>query len=289
MASVQRYAIKAGRRYRVRYRQPNGRTTARNGFKTRQAAQQFANTVEVAKLDRTYIAPARGRITVSELGLPRQAHVKVSWSTRRESLWRVHVEPFWGERSVASITRPEVTDWIAGIDRAPSTVADIHTVLCAVLDRAVEESRIPTNPARGVKLPRRSATEHNYLTHAQVAALVAEAKHPEIVALLAYSGLRWGEMAALRPRDIEARRIHIVRSASKVNSRSVMTTPKTWERRTIAVPGALWTCSGRCSVSLLTRWSGRVPMVSRCARRPRPTGLLPPYVDAKMPTPPFPG
>ncbi|QRY61358.1 hypothetical protein JVX90_13105 [Gordonia sp. PDNC005] len=35
--------------------------------------------------------------------------------------------------------------------------------------------------------------------------------------LLAYSGLRWGEMAALRPMDIsvETGRIEIVRSASK--------------------------------------------------------------------------
>ncbi|MGY0501035.1 site-specific integrase [Nocardia sp. FBN12] len=76
------------------------------------------------------------------------------------------------------------------------------------------------------------------LTHAQVAALAAESKHPAIVMLLAYSGLRWGEMAALRPRDIDVarRRIHIVRSASKVNSRTVIGTPKTWERRTVAVP-----------------------------------------------------
>ncbi|SUE14690.1 integrase [Rhodococcus gordoniae] len=56
--------------------------------------------------------------------------------------------------------------------------------------------------------------------------------------LLAYSGLRWGEMAALRPRDVDLARgrIDIVRSASKVNSQSIMVSPKTWERRTVAIP-----------------------------------------------------
>jgi integrase len=80
--------------------------------------------------------------------------------------------------------------------------------------------------------------DHNYLTHRQVAQLADESKHPEIVMFLAYSGCRWGEMAALRPKDadLDRGRITITRSASKVNSRSVIGTPKTWEIRTVAIP-----------------------------------------------------
>jgi integrase len=69
-------------------------------------------------------------------------------------------------------------------------------------------------------------------------ALAGEAKHPEIVLLLATTGLRWGEMAALRVRDIDLGRgrLMLTRSASKVNSRSVIGTPKTHQSRTVAVP-----------------------------------------------------
>ncbi|GGL09735.1 tyrosine-type recombinase/integrase [Nocardia jinanensis] len=242
MATIEPYGTKSGKRYQVRYRKPDGKQTKKRGFRRKIDAEQFANTVEVKKLTGEYIAPSMGRMTVGELGpkwLARQVHIKPSWAERVDSIWRVHIEPHWGARQLASIERPEVKDWIAGIKRAPSTVADIHAVWSMILDEAVEEKRIPANPAAKMDLPRRQLVEHNYLTHDQVAALAAEAKHSEIVMLLAYSGIRWGEMAALRPRDVdlERRRIRIMRSASKVNARSVIGAPKTWEIRTVAVPG----------------------------------------------------
>lgn len=228
--------------YMVRYRKPDGGQTKRRGFESKATAERFASTVEVQKMAGEYIAPSMGRLTVAEMGaawLPRQVHTKESWSERVESIWRVHVEPYWGARQLVSITRPEIRDWVASIDRAPSTIADIHGVLSSILDEAVDERRIPANPATGVQLPRRVPVDHIYLTHDQVATLAAEcSKGAEIVMLLAYSGIRWGEMAALRPRDVDLRRrrIHIVRSASKVNSRTVIGTPKTWELRSVAIP-----------------------------------------------------
>lgn len=228
--------------HRVRYRKPDGKQTDKRGFTNKRQAQDFAATVEVKKMTGEYIAPSLGRLTVAELGakwLAGQVFDKESWETRVESIWRVHIEPHWGARAVNSIDGTEVRDWIAGIDRAPSTLGDIHSVLVSILDDAVTQKRIPANPARGVKIPKRTPVDHVYLTHDQVAGLAAEcSKGAEIVMLLAYSGLRWGEMAALRPRDVNLRRcrIHVVRSASKVNSRTVIGTPKTWELRSVAIP-----------------------------------------------------
>lgn len=231
-------------RYRVRYRKPDGRQTDKRGFKRKGDAETFSNTVEVDKLTGSYIAPSLGKMTVGELGkawLAGQVFDKESWETRVESIWRVHVEPFWGARAVASIDQTEVQAWVARLDRAASTVGDIHSVFASIMDNAVTQKRIPANIARGVKLPKRKGVDHNYLTHVQVAQLAAEAKHPEIVMFLAYSGCRWGEMAALRPRDLDLDhgRIWITRSASKVNSRSVIGSPKTWEMRTVAVPAEI--------------------------------------------------
>lgn len=104
-----------------------------------------------------YVAPALGRAAVTgatgaaQSWLRRSVHTKPSSRTRQESLWRVHVEPRWGHHAVSSISRPEIRDWIAELNRAPPTVADVHGMLAAILD----ERRMPANPARGVTLPRR--------------------------------------------------------------------------------------------------------------------------------------
>lgn len=243
MATIEKYLTKAGEtRYMVRYRKPDHGQTKKRGYRTKRDAKAAAVLLEAGKLRGEYIAPTDGRVKVDDIArawLGRRVHTKPSWRERQESIYRTHIAAKWGARPVASIRRPEIRDWIAGLNRAPSTIADIHGVLAAILDEAVDERRIPANPARGISLPRRGLVEHNYLTHGQVLDLVDEvSRYPEIVMLLAYSGMRWGEMAALRPRDVDldAGRIQVARSASKVNSDSVIVAPKTWERRVVAIP-----------------------------------------------------
>lgn len=234
-------ALKPETRYMVRYRKPDRKQTMKRGFKTKRDAQEFANRVEVKKLSGDYVAPALGQITVSELGtewLARQAHHKASWSARLESVWRVHVEPKWGHRRIADIRPSEVQSWVAQLKLSASSVAHAHTVLAGILDDAVADRRLANNPARGVKMPRKTTTTpRNYLTAAQVHALADESKHPDIVLLLATTGLRWGEMAALRVRDIDLGRgrIRVERSASKVNAKTIIGTTKTHAARSVAV------------------------------------------------------
>ncbi|WP_286174741.1 tyrosine-type recombinase/integrase [Mycobacterium sp. DL99] len=187
------------------------------------------------------VAPALGQITVGELGkawLTRQAHHKASWSARLESVWRVHVEPKWGTRRIADIRPTEIQKWIAELPLSGSSVAHAHTVLAGILDDAVADRRLAINPARGVKMPRKTVTKpRNYLTAAQVYSLAEQSKHPDIVLLLATTGLRWGEMAALRVRDVDLGRgrIRVERSASKVNATTIIGTTKTHAARNVAV------------------------------------------------------
>ena len=114
-------------------------------------------------------------------------------------------------------------------------------MLAGILDDAVSDRRLASNPARGVKLPRKTTKARNYLTSAQVSALADESKHPDIVLLLATTGLRWGEMAALRVRDIDLGRgrIRVERSASKVNAKTIIGTTKTHAARSVAVSASV--------------------------------------------------
>lgn len=139
MATVEAYETKAGRRYRVRYRTPEHRSTDKRGFKTKRDAEAFAATVEVSKLRGEYIDTAASRTTVGQLGpewLGRQSHLKPSSLRPVESAWNVHVEKRWGDVAVSDIRRTAVQQWVADIGavRAPTTVIRAHGVLASILD-----------------------------------------------------------------------------------------------------------------------------------------------------------
>jgi hypothetical protein len=111
---------------------------------------------------------------------------------------------------------------------AGSTVRQAYGVLSLVLSLAVRDRRIASNPADGVKLPRKARSEKRFLTSDEVARLAGEAgPHRVAVLLLAYTGLRFGELAALRARriDLMRRRLEIAESVSEVNGAVVFTTP----------------------------------------------------------------
>lgn len=203
MATIESYTLKNGsRRYQVRYRKPDNRQTKRRGFLTKKRAEEFAAGVEVSKLRGEYIAPADTRVTVDELALTwlaRQTHLKPSSYRPIESAWRIHVRKVWGERQISGIKHTEVQKWASGLTAAGSgatTVIRAHGVLASILDDAVKDRRMLTNPARGVDLPRKVGKEHTYLTHQQVHDLAAAAgKYGTLILTLAYCGLRWGDGA----------------------------------------------------------------------------------------------
>jgi integrase len=114
-------------------------------------------------------------------------------------------------------------------------------VLRQLLGVAMEDHRIPRNPCDGVKLPKSEHVDRGYLSHAQVKALADAVDHlPEVIRFLAYTGLRWGEMAALRVQDFDMlrRRVSISRSVSECGT-LVWGTPKTGERRSVPFPASL--------------------------------------------------
>ncbi len=269
---------RAHQRYRVRYRKPDGSQTSKRGFTGKRAAESFVGTVEVKKQEGSYIAPALGKAKLEDFWpswYAGQLDIKESWRVRIESIWRVHLQPKWGNRQVASIEHHEIQEWVGTLNRAASTIHDITCVLGQLFDEVIDRKHLRANPARGLNLPKIDAKsdadasdddewhddneiDHYILTAAQVRQLASLAKHPEIVWLLASVGLRWGEMAALRPCDLNfaTNRVRVRRSASKVNGRIVMGPVKTWEARTVVVAAEIMAmltplCEGKERTALL--------------------------------------
>lgn len=250
MGSITAYESAGGKRYRVRYRKPDHSQTDKRGFRTKREAELFLASVEMKKATGDYIDPTAARATVDLLGeawLASRSHLKPSSRYVYESAWRLHVEPKWGRSRIGTIRHTEVQAWIAllsqGTDttkrKSPTLVRRCHDILAGILDNAVRDHLIHSNPARGIKLPRRVSREHVYLTNEQVAEIVAACgEHGPLVATLAYTGIRWGEASALRVRDLDRRkrRLAIAENAVYVNGAIVVGTPKTYERRSVPYP-----------------------------------------------------
>lgn len=112
-------------------------------------------------------------------------------------------------------------------------------VLAAILDVAVRDRRISTNPARGVKLPRKTPKRRAYLTARQVELLAASAgEESTLILTLAYTGLRWGEAIALRVSSVDSlrRRLLVEENAVTVGATIHVGSPKTHERRSVPFP-----------------------------------------------------
>jgi len=251
MGSVQSYDTAAGKRYRVRYRTPDHRQTDRRGFTTKREAELFLASVEVTKARGEYVDVAAARTTIDVLGtewLSNQTHLKPSSLAPVANAWRTFVSPRWGLRQVGEIRHSEIQTWVkeltAGDDkpRSATTVIRAYGVLAAILDVAVRDRRILSNPARGVNLPRKTSKEHIYLSHQEVHALADHSDDKSaLVLLLAYTGLRWGEAIALRVRDVDhaRRRITVSVNAVEVGGAIEVGTPKTHKRRTVPFPRLL--------------------------------------------------
>jgi len=247
MATISKYQTANGTTlYRVRYRTPDRGQTDKRGFRTRRAAEDWAANNEVAKARGEYVAPALGRVTVGELGpswLKRQkGHMKPSGFRSIESAWRNWVEPRWHRAKVADIRYTDVQAWVADLsaELGASMVATVYSVLARILDDAVRDRLLATNPARGVKLPRRSKRQNVYLTADQLHRLAVEAgRYGSLVLLLGTAGLRWGEAAALRVCDVDflRRRVTLHRNAVKVGQRVHVGTLKSGHHRTVALAG----------------------------------------------------
>ena len=236
-----------GSRWRARYVDDDGNEREKL-FGKKADAQRWLDTDVTTKFATgTYVAPAAGRATVRDVYTPwsaSQAHIAPKTAQSRRSTWGSRVEERWGDVAVGDVKTPAVRAWVAALvadEVGVPTIENAFGLLRQIMGAAVEDARVPRNPCDGVKLPKRKHADRGYLSHAQVAALAgAVERNPEVVRFLACTGLRWGEMAALRVQDFDMlrRRVNVSRSVTESGG-LVWSTPKTHERRSVPFPAAL--------------------------------------------------
>lgn len=160
---------------------------------------------------------------------------------------RKHIVLTFGPMQMAAVRPSDVRSWVAGLvaaGYATSTIRGVFNTCSQVFAQAVDDGVIARSPCAGVSLPEdRRREEMHFLTADEVATL-AEATHPRFRALVyaaAYTGMRAGELAALRVdrTNILARTIDVVESMAEVGGQLVPGPTKTGRVRTISIPATI--------------------------------------------------
>lgn len=166
-----------------------------------------------------------------------------STTARYGQVRRTYLLPEFGTTPITDMTREVVRRYFAKLTRegkAPGTVRKVHTVLSAILTEAVELDLLPANPCTRMRgLPTVRTEEPAFLTAEQVRTLAeAMPQHYRVlVYTAAYTGLRAGELAGLRRKDVDLLRgVVQVRQALKQLDPPVFGTTKTGKARTVTLP-----------------------------------------------------
>lgn len=246
MSSIEKRIANGKTSWRAHYRTPEGQQRNKS-FPRKIDAERFLSTVDNAKFAGAFVDPRRARVTVRdwcEQWIDAQAQLKPSSRSRYRSTLDAHVLPRWGDLQLAKVGHAAVQSWVSelGQHASPSAAVKAHRVLSLALGLAVRDGRLVRNPADMVRLPREVRRDHRYLTAEEVRRLAdAAGNYDVLIYFLAYTGARFGEMAALRVRrlDLLRRRVEVAESVTAVNGHLVWGTPKGHLRRWISIPAVV--------------------------------------------------
>ncbi len=158
----------------------------------------------------TWVEPRQGRVafgTYAKEWIAGRHDLAMRTRHDYEDLLRLHLEPAFGATTLADLSVMSVRRWWAhasgpdGHGRAPKT----YRLLRAILNTAVTDGLIARNPCRIKGAGVDKTPERPTVTVEQVYA-IADAIAPRyraLVLLAAFSGLRFGELRALRRRRLD--------------------------------------------------------------------------------------
>jgi integrase len=241
-------------RWQARYRDPNGRVqTARRTFDTRADAAAYLAGVRTDVSRGARLASDAGQATLAEFSASWLEHRRVRGqhlAPRTAQLYRGlldnHVLPRLGTAELRNLDTNAVRAWhrslVGPSGPGASTSAKAYRLLHAICSSAVDESEILHNPCVVAGAGQEPTSARPSLTVQDVAA-ITEAIGPRwraLVLLAAYSGLRFGELAALRRHrlDLEMGTVAVEESVAELRRgvRHVGPPKSRAGRRVVAIP-----------------------------------------------------
>lgn len=186
-------------------------------------AEAFLKTIQADIVRGEYLDPHQNKITLSdykqEVGIVKTSQRETT-KLAKEEVWETYIAPFdIAYKSIGSIKPTDIRKHIlslkkeSGEDYSHSTITKIVELFRILFRKALEEGRIKgINPASTsiVKdvIPKKHKSKHIYLDKFQVNNIFKDLqehspRYAVAIPLLAYSGLRSGELRALTYDDID--------------------------------------------------------------------------------------
>jgi integrase len=198
-------------RWQARYRGPDGlMRSAPETFGSKRDAEQWLTVIDAEILRGDWSDPLAGRVPLGEYGQRWIEEHRLGQRTREEydSLWRRHIGPYLDRIELTEISTDTVRSWRATLlreGRSEDRTAKAYRLLRAVLNTAVDDGKIKRNPCRVKGAGDYRAAERPTATVAQVYALADRmpGRFRVLVLAAAFTGLRWGELIALRRCDVD--------------------------------------------------------------------------------------
>lgn len=234
-----------GKRWKARYLDPDGSERSRT-FDRKQDAERFLAGISADIVRGAYVDPNAGRITFADFSsewLAAQTFSESTWEATELRI-RLHAVPVLGRHELRNIKPSTIQAWLRGLQSklAPTYVRTILTNVSAVLNAAVDDGLIASNPckAKSVRPPalEKKKIEPWPIDHVQAVIDELPERYRCLGVVAAGCGLRQGEVFGLRVRDIDylRRRLRVEQQVKLVKSRITIDRPKFGKTRVVPLP-----------------------------------------------------
>jgi len=197
--------------FRGYYRDPDGRTRSAGTFTSTRAAMRAANKEQGKVGDGTWLDPVLGKITfrdfVENVWFPSR-HLEATTAVAYRSNLDKHFLPAFGNRPIGKILPSTIQEWVttavAG-GLSPRSVKKYHVMLSSIFKRAVRDRIIAFNPCEETELPKIIARQTRTITPEEYRRILDAIpdRFKDLLVTDIQTGLRWGELIALRPRHVD--------------------------------------------------------------------------------------
>lgn len=191
-------------KWQASVRLPDGRRRTRTD-PLKSVVRRWAEDLEADMRRGVWADPQDGQVTLGQwfADWTQLRVVERATLLRDASHWRTHVAPRFADVRLAALTQYDIEAWLAKMARdgvGATTRAQSLRLLRNMLGAAVTHKRIAVDPSAGVSAPRIPRHVDRNLTRQEYLALHAELpteRDRAMVSLMAFCGLRWGEVAGL--------------------------------------------------------------------------------------------
>ena len=198
-------------RYRAKYRDARGRKQTAGTFDSDDKAQKEADIAEAKALEGRGGNTAKGRQKFAK-------YVLETWfpnhrlELRSRENYGLYLEaqivPYFGKMAMNAIWNEDIRSFVTDLEDkkvAPSSIEYCLTILSAIFTTALNDQVVFHHPCKGVSAPVRAKKIRQIITPEEFDVFYDKLA-ADIWRLLVEtdieSGLRWGELTELRPRDI---------------------------------------------------------------------------------------